>query len=64
MSEHNSSRGGSGALFSRINGERQIARRIDSFFNLVLSCKDTRHPFRSVIRNQHPMKDDAFTGLT
>ena len=31
MSEHNSSRGGSGALFGRINGESQIARRVDSF---------------------------------
>jgi hypothetical protein len=39
MSEHNSSRGGSGTLFSRINGESQMARRVDSFFSLVLSCK-------------------------
>jgi hypothetical protein len=39
MSEHNSSRGGSGAPFSRINGESQIPRRVDSFFSLALSCK-------------------------
>jgi hypothetical protein len=31
---------------------------------LLSVAKDTRDPFPSVIRNQHPMKDDAFTGMT
>jgi hypothetical protein len=31
---------------------------------LLSVAKGTRDPFPSVIRNQHPMKDDAFTGMT
>jgi hypothetical protein len=64
MSEHNSSRGSSGALFAGSMARARSLGALTASSALFSVAKDTRDPFPSVIRNQHPMKDDAFTGMT